>query len=1084
MKLASCLLALFLLATSASAQQAAINELFNSGGNDEWVEILVLTEGLDMRGWDLRDFTSGGSGQTPLDFTANALWSSLRRGTLIVVARPEVTVTEDTDPSDFLLVIKSNNGLYFSGNPFLFAGSSDAIQIRTAGDAHVFGVSWGASNQASLPDPKVHHASNVASNTSVSFNEDSEPELVQNAAWTFGSSTSTRGAGNSIANSAWLSTLRARADGSGSATMDPDTLSGGQSTGVTVTYRRDPAFSVTDVRLIIPAGFTWSRTPADVGFTGATATLSVVEDTVTLAGLAFQADSSVITVSNLTSPDRTGFYPFRVQSRQTAFADVGPTPRVVVFGFPEPIADVKPNDSIGVPLRLNELVTIRGIVTVANEFGGPSYLQDNSGGLGVFGSSFSTGVAIGDEVIVSGVIQPFSGLSEIVTPILQSILSSGNTIDPLVVTAAQVANDGAGGVELYEGQLIRLNGVTVVGTGTWQPNTNYVLFDATDSTQIRIDNNTAIVGTPVPAGPFDLVGVVGQFVTTPPYIGGYQILPRTTADIISTGPIIATFPVETNILPDGFTVTWQTLNLGSSQIRYGLTPALELGYAGTPNPATTHAVPVTGLQPATVYYVQAFSVAAGDTSRATTLIVCTASPAASTGRINTYFNKSIDPRVAWSDTALGNQNFVSRIITRINAAQRSIDAALYSLSGAPGDNIAAALVVAKNRGIRVRVIGEYDTRLSNAYETLQSNSVPIINDRFDALNAGAGLHHNKFFVIDGRGGAPESVWVWTGSWNPTDPGTNADYQSVVEVQDAALARAFTMEFEEMWGSGTETPNAAASRFGVRKSDNTPHRFLIGGRSVEAYFSPSDRVTAKIVAAVSGAQHSVAASLLTLTRSDIATAMVGRRNAGRDLRVLLDNGTDQSTQYPYLQSQGVDVLLKTGSGLLHHKYGLIDAENPGWNPVVITGSHNWTNAAETSNNENILFIHDGAIANLFLQEFTARYYQFGGTDSIFVGVEEEELPLANRLGQNYPNPFNPASTFEVHVAAQSAVRVVLFDVLGREVAVLLDGDLQPGAHRVRVNGSDLASGVYFYRVDMTPLAGGAPFRGVKKMVLMK
>ena len=106
--------------------------------------------------------------------------------------------------------------------------------------------------------------------------------------------------------------------------------------------------------------------------------------------------------------------------------------------------------------------------------------------------------------------------------------------------------------------------------------------------------------------------------------------------------------------------------------------------------------------------------------------------------------------------------------------------------------------------------------------------------------------HNKFVVIDARGGAPESVWVWTGSWNVTGSGTTDDYQNAIELQDAALGKAYTVEFNEMWGSATETPNAGASRFGQRKTNNTPHRFLIGGIPVQSYFSPSDQTTSHIV----------------------------------------------------------------------------------------------------------------------------------------------------------------------------------------------------------------------------------------------
>jgi phosphatidylserine/phosphatidylglycerophosphate/cardiolipin synthase-like enzyme len=977
------------------AQQVVINELYNSSATtDEWVELVVVQDSLDMRGWDLRDFSSGGAAQAPLVFSNDALWSSVRKGTIIVVGQA-LAFVEDVDASDGVVQIRSNNALYFSGTVFTFAGTSDAIQIRNAADTHIFGVSWGTGNAASLPSPKVHFTGTMSSGSTIFFNEDTLPELTTTTNWTFNTTAQTRGAGNTALNIAWISSLRGTntGDGSGIATIDPDTTTHGSTFTLNVLYHRDTIYTVTDLRIIIPPSFAWSHSASDVSFTDMTATKSVSGDTVYFSGITFTLDSVTISIAGLTAPDSTAYYPVRIQTRASVqYASLTPGPQFTNFGLPQTIAEIKGNDGNGVALRSGQLVTIRGVMTVANEFGGPSYLQDNTGGIAVFGSALSASTVVGDEVIVSGKVEPFNGLCELTSPYLHSIPTTGNSPTPILLTCNQVFTDGSGGVENYEGMLVRFNLVTVADTfgnsiSSWAvtgSGTNYRLFDASGYVDVRIDNGVDFVNTASPQSAFDIIGVVSQFKSSLPFIGGYQVMPRSSADILAQGPIITTFPYETDITPVSVRINWATAANGTSRLRYGTTESYELGVIEPDNvERTDHHVDITGLTAGTIYHVQAFSVAAGDSSIAGDLVMSTASPAEATGTINVYFNKSVNTTVSTGENALGNEDLVSRILTRINNAHRSIDAAIYSLSGSSqGDAIAAALVAAKNRGVKVRIIREYDNT-SAAFTTLSGSGIPVIDDRFDAVWFGAGLMHNKFFVIDYRGGAPESVWVWTGSWNPTIQGTTSDRQNSIEFQDVSLAGAYTMEFQEMWGSNTETPNASASRFGARKQDNTPHKFIINGAPVESYFSPSDRTTSHICATIDKAQQGVGVSILTLTRKDIADSIIARKNEGKKARVIMDNNTDLGNQYSYLQTAGVDVHLAGGSGLLHHKYAIIDAENTGATQYTLTGSHNWSNSAENSNDENIVIVRNNRVTNLYLQEFAARYYEAGGTDSIGV-----------------------------------------------------------------------------------------------------
>ncbi|MGA9119312.1 MAG: T9SS type A sorting domain-containing protein, partial [Bacteroidota bacterium] len=88
------------------------------------------------------------------------------------------------------------------------------------------------------------------------------------------------------------------------------------------------------------------------------------------------------------------------------------------------------------------------------------------------------------------------------------------------------------------------------------------------------------------------------------------------------------------------------------------------------------------------------------------------------------------------------------------------------------------------------------------------------------------------------------------------------------------------------------------------------------------------------------------------------------------------------------------------------------------------------------------------------------------------------PTPFRLKQNYPNPFNPTTVIRGEWTENSEVRLVVYDVLGREVAVLANGRYPAGAHSFAFDGTNLASGVYFYRLT----AGG--HSAVRRMVLLR
>jgi hypothetical protein len=108
---------------------------------------------------------------------------------------------------------------------------------------------------------------------------------------------------------------------------------------------------------------------------------------------------------------------------------------------------------------------------------------------------------------------------------------------------------------------------------------------------------------------------------------------------------------------------------------------------------------------------------------------------------------------------------------------------------------------------------------------------------------------------------------------------------------------------------------------------------------------------------------------------------------------------------------------------------------------------------------------------------ARVYRYF---EVATDVDEvsDEIPVRTELFQNYPNPFNPTTTIGFKVQGSGSVVLKVFDILGKEVATLVNEELRSGSYSRTFDGSGLASGVYFYRLE----AGS--FSQTRRLLLLK
>ena len=111
---------------------------------------------------------------------------------------------------------------------------------------------------------------------------------------------------------------------------------------------------------------------------------------------------------------------------------------------------------------------------------------------------------------------------------------------------------------------------------------------------------------------------------------------------------------------------------------------------------------------------------------------------------------------------------------------------------------------------------------------------------------------------------------------------------------------------------------------------------------------------------------------------------------------------------------------------------------------------------------------------------------GGDSEWYTGIKQisSSVPKTFRLYQNYPNPFNPRTVINYELRITSYVRLIVYDITGREVQRLVDQKQSAGEYEVDFMGKFVSSGVYLYRMQVTDEKGNKTFSDTKKMILLK
>ena len=286
------------------------------------------------------------------------------------------------------------------------------------------------------------------------------------------------------------------------------------------------------------------------------------------------------------------------------------------------------------------------------------------------------------------------------------------------------------------------------------------------------------------------------------------------------------------------------------------------------------------------------------------------------------------------------------IIGKIDAAQESIHIASFEFDLTP---VAEALIRAHDRGVEILWVTDDEHGLEADEEPGHGQFEMLMDEGIEVRDDGRGaLMHNKFWIFDRK-------TVWTGSTNITENGIFDQDNNVIVVHSPALAEIYEREFDEMWNG----------EFGPRSTSTVDQQsVVVDGSKIQVLFAAEDEVMDYILPYLADAQSSIRFMAFSFTYDLMEDVITDRYENGVDVMGVYEK-TGSSTEYSELGDMycsGMKVRRDGNGGFLHHKVVVVDER------IVITGSLNFSDNANDSNDENVIIIDNADIAALYLQEF--------------------------------------------------------------------------------------------------------------------